>query len=697
MLRSPHLRAIAGIVLLSSFVTALSGWQMKAIAQQALPGKNALAVFFGAFSAWVGALCLMTQLLFTAGILRRLGIGQVLLLLPLGLLAGSGGLLLVGSLAAAVLLRGVDKVLRYSIDRPAVELLYLPVSPPVKLPAKSFIDTVVWRAGDGLAGLAVLGFTSFAGMGPVAFSYVNLPLIGLWLLLAHRVHRGYVSTLEQTLQQHRLDTERADTPVLDRDTTDLLASHLGAVDPSGDPVRAGRDGARPLRRGGPPGATRAAGAPRGAGAPAGAAHHERGRRPLRAQAGGGACCDDPDLEVRTEALLYLARHSDFDPVARVQDFSDFPDFSVRAALVAVLARLGGERLEAARPVFELMAAEAGPDGRRTRLEAARLAERMALPFDDAVLQLLLDEDDEVAATALRAVARHGPTPFVDALATRLATPALATAAADALATAGTPAVEPLARLLADARAEPVCRRLAADVLARVGGPDAEAALLDRLLDADGALRLRVLGGLCALQEKHGALAVEDVALEAALGAEILGHYRSYQVLGSVVGGDPEHAPIAGALRAAMKEELERIFRLLDLMHPARDFRSAWVGLQSRDRVIHDQALDLLESLLKPGMKALLVPLVDPEIREEQRLRLAERLVGAAVDGPEAAVRALIGTGDPWLRSCAAYAIGALALHRLEPQLAEWANDPDPLLRETVRQARARLAESAPPA
>ena len=98
----------------------------------------------------------MTQVLFTAGILRRLGLGNTLLLLPIALLAGSSGLLAFGTLAAAVLMRGSDKVLRYSVDRPAVELLYLPVPPPAKLPAKSFIDTVVWRAGDGLAGLAVL-------------------------------------------------------------------------------------------------------------------------------------------------------------------------------------------------------------------------------------------------------------------------------------------------------------------------------------------------------------------------------------------------------------------------------------------------------------------------------------------------------------------------------------------------------------
>ena len=55
-----------------------------------------------------------------------------------------------------------------------------------------------------------------------------------------------------------------------------------------------------------------------------------------------------------------------------------------------------------------------------------------------------------------------------------------------------------------------------------------------------------------------------------------------------------------------------------------------------------------------------MPLVDPTVTEEQRVRLAQRL-GAPMDTPVQAVSALASTGDPWLRSCAAYAIGALGL------------------------------------
>ena len=66
-------------------------------------------------------------------------------------------------------------------------------------------------------------------------------------------------------------------------------------------------------------------------------------------------------------------------------------------------------------------------------------------------------------------------------------------------------------------------------------------------------------------------------------------------------------------------------------------------------------------------------------------------VPGAFEIPQA-VRALAATGDPWLKSCAAYAIGAHGLHELKDLLDEWEKDADPLLRETVRQAQAQFRE-----
>jgi AAA family ATP:ADP antiporter len=696
VLDSPHLRAIAGVVLLSSFVTAVTGWQFKAMAQAALVTQNSLAAFFGGFNASVGALCVVTQLLLTAGVLRRFGLGPVLFLLPGCLLFGSAGLLATGTLAAAVLLKGADKVLRYSIDRPAVELLYLPVPPALKLPAKSFIDTVAWRAGDGLAGLAVLAFVTLGGMGPVHLALVVAPFIGLWLVLASRVHRRYVATLGEGLRQHRLDTERAVPVTLDKDTTEVIAARLGAVDPGEilyalDLLAVGRQGVatHPALRGllghdDPEVRRRAL-----------EILNEAGDRSVVPQV--EALLRDPHPEVRTEALLYLSRHADVDPLSRLGELEDYPDFSVRAAVVSVLARLGGGRLEAAQPLFESMVAEGGKAGRRTRLEAARLAERQPLPFAAALQRLMVDEDEEVARTAIRAAARHGAAPFVDTLLARLGEPSVAMDATDALIAAGSAALLPVSRALADQGATCAARRAIPSVLERIGTDEAIAVLTDHLTDGDATLRLRILVALVGIRDQRGAVPIDPRALEAALGAEILGHYRSYQILGHVAAGDAGTEPVAQGLRTAMRQELERIFRLLDLMHYGRGFRSAWVALQSGNAIIHDQALDLLESALRPEVRALLVPLVDPEVTEEQRVRLAHRLVGAPMDTPEGAVAALASTGDPWLRSCAAYAIGALGLRTLAPELDAWSTDPDPLLREAVRQAKVRLAAAGPKA
>ena len=66
---------------------------------------------------------------------------------------------------------------------------------------------------------------------------------------------------------------------------------------------------------------------------------------------------------------------------------------------------------------------------------------------------------------------------------------------------------------------------------------------------------------------------------------------------------------------------------------------------------------------------------------------ANRLIGP----PTRLMAALVVSDDPWLRSCAAYAIGALGLKALAHELERWLDADDVLLRETARQAKDQLA------
>src|SRR3972149_605801 len=137
-----------------------------------IPTTNQLAAFFGDFYFYAGIAGLLVQLLVTSRLLRRFGLGAALFVVPVGLLLGSTGVLIWGAVTiwAAIALRSGINVLQYSIDKPSVELLYLPLSPEIKNQVKSFIDTVIWRLGDGLAAVGALIFATSLGWTPMRIS-----------------------------------------------------------------------------------------------------------------------------------------------------------------------------------------------------------------------------------------------------------------------------------------------------------------------------------------------------------------------------------------------------------------------------------------------------------------------------------------------------------------------------------------------
>jgi hypothetical protein len=97
------------------------------------------------------------------------------------------------------------------------------------------------------------------------------------------------------------------------------------------------------------------------------------------------------------------------------------------------------------------------------------------------------------------------------------------------------------------------------------------------------------------------------------------------------------------------------------------------------------------------MREFLVPLLDGRVTIAERADLAVRLVRAKLESPEQAVAALVSSDDPWLKSCGAYAIGSLGLVALEHELDLCLQHPDPLLRETAREAKLRLQQTDSPA
>ena len=134
-----------------------------------------------------------------------------------------------------------------------------------------------------------------------------------------------------------------------------------------------------------------------------------------------------------------------------------------------------------------------------------------------------------------------------------------------------------------------------------------------------------------------------------------------------------------------------MFRLMALLVPGPGLHDAYVGVRSGNPTIRENALEFLDNVLKPDLRRLLLPLIDSHVTIEERITIANQLVGAPLETAEQSVTTLLASEDPWLRSCGAYAVGALRLHHLEEDLQKLADIPDPTIRENVQVALSRLS------
>jgi AAA family ATP:ADP antiporter len=207
---SRHLRVVAALCFLSSVVTTIAGLQFKAVASQSIVSSDQLATFFGSFNLHTSCLALMAQLLLTSRILRGLGVGPALVVAPAALALGSVGILVSGSLVSAVVLRGSDQVLRYSVDRAAVEFLYRPLSAREVYEAKTFIDAFVCRLGEATGCAFALVGAILLRLSFSLLSVISLAFVSAWMLSVTLASRYYRSRL--------LERVRRCQAVLPRDT-----------------------------------------------------------------------------------------------------------------------------------------------------------------------------------------------------------------------------------------------------------------------------------------------------------------------------------------------------------------------------------------------------------------------------------------------------------------------------------------------
>lgn len=202
----PYVRRLVALPFVAATATTGVDFLFKSIVEASVPQAE-LGTFFSVFYASVNTLALGFQLLVTSPLLRTLGAGPSLVLLPSLCLAAAATAALFGGILPAALLKSADGSLRHSLQRTGVELLFLPMTRSARERARALAAGPGQRGGQALGSLLTLGGISL-GLGPSAFAVGVAGLCGLWALAAARAGRLYRERLGRRLE-HRRQPERA--------------------------------------------------------------------------------------------------------------------------------------------------------------------------------------------------------------------------------------------------------------------------------------------------------------------------------------------------------------------------------------------------------------------------------------------------------------------------------------------------------
>lgn len=725
---SRYLQLIALVMMLSAMVAQVIDLQFSWVIEQSTVGLAQRTAAFGNLFSVMGLSAFVFQLLFTSRILKRLGVGASLRVLPLSNGVGSLLFLLAAMFAPALLLPVVwglkisENGLRYSLDQASRELLFLPVPQHERAQAKAFIDVFLQRLAKGLAALALLTVT--VGWVRVEHTaYFGLFWVVCWLSCLGATQRQYLKAFRRGLeprrglaaQDSRVDLLRLD----DVATLEGLVGGLGSLE--------SREVLHSLDLLDQQG--------RGHLVPPCMLHHEDPRvriRTLEVLQGAGRSQVADQIErllldehsgVRVAATRALAALGSGDVRQVMLDRLTDSDARIRGAAIGYLLGLDdGASFPQADEAFQGMLSDGDPG---VRIAAARALGELPDPIHQASLvRLLYDGETSVVLQAIRAVQARasggscGPL-YSPILISLLRHRQLKHEARHALVAFGERVVPALEHFMVDRQEDIWVRRGLPKTLAHLGGALALQALARNLDAVDPFLRRKVIEALGTLAQQEGLQPPIDRVRDQ-VRRECRGHLRTMFDLASLstkgpaaegVTDDPPTRPwgrgellgrnagpllVERLLADRMRDHMRNLFNLLALLYSPRDIRAAYEGLAGDRPGLRAHSLEYLDNLLTGDLRHQVFAVID-DLPVGERQRLADKLFDVQPRSATAALEALISQRLPddedavWL--------SAAALHYIHEQKVEslyWvvrrtaSSDGAPLVQETTAFLLPRL-------
>lgn len=175
---SPYLLGIAVYIVFLAISNTLIYFTQANIVLESTDTFSQRVEGFAWFDTLAQVATLLTQIFLTTQIIRRIGVGWTLAILPLVTAVGFGVLALWPVYGVMAIFQALHRATRYAISRPSRETLFAAVPPAEKYKAKPVIDVFLYRGGD-LAGMGIERVLS--GLGSIGLlAGATVPFAAVW-------------------------------------------------------------------------------------------------------------------------------------------------------------------------------------------------------------------------------------------------------------------------------------------------------------------------------------------------------------------------------------------------------------------------------------------------------------------------------------------------------------------------------------
>jgi AAA family ATP:ADP antiporter len=183
VVRSPYLAGVAVYVLCVAAAGTFVYLEQAGIVKAALPDRDTRTELFATIDLFTQSVTLVLQAMVAGPLIRGLGAGGALAILPVVQAIGLGLLVASPTLGVLIAVVVIGRAITHGIMRPARELLFTVVPRDEKYRAKNVIDTLIFRFGDTGSSWLHYGLVA-AGLAGTGLLVVALPVTAVWLATA---------------------------------------------------------------------------------------------------------------------------------------------------------------------------------------------------------------------------------------------------------------------------------------------------------------------------------------------------------------------------------------------------------------------------------------------------------------------------------------------------------------------------------